>query len=126
MTANDVKQYARVMAETLAIMHWIGEMDGNDIEFVLAPPVWDSYYDEHSEGITSGSFLNGLKVDSDALGSHSVWALDFDLCRRITMDSKGVQQAAAAFWRNDPYYPRPLKYSEIEISLWFAFKEHYL
>ncbi|KAJ5785139.1 uncharacterized protein N7503_010351 [Penicillium pulvis] len=126
MTANDIMQYARVMAETLAMMHWIGEMDGNDIEFVLAPPVRDSCYEKHSEGITRASLSNGLKVDSDALGSHSMWALDFDLCRRITMDSKGVQQAAAAFWRNDPYYPRPSKNSENEIALWFAFKEHYL
>ncbi|KAJ5368351.1 Protein of unknown function DUF3669 zinc finger protein [Penicillium cataractarum] len=33
----DIKGYAAIMGETLAAMHWIGEVDGRDIEFVLAP-----------------------------------------------------------------------------------------
>lgn len=37
------------------------------------------------------------------------------------MDSE-VVQAAAAFWRNDPYYPRPEK----NISLWSVFRERYI
>lgn len=125
MTADEIKIYASVMTETLAMMHWIGEMDGNDIEFVLAPPKLDSN-DKNSKEITTGSFPPRLKVDSDALGNHSMWILDFDLCRRMMMDSNGVEQAAAAFWRNDPYYPRPLKDSDINSSLRFVFKEHYL
>lgn len=102
---SDIQQYARVMAETLAVMHWVAEIDGNDIEFVLAPPR-----------------ENGLKMKSAILGEHSMWVLDFDLCRRITMDSEGVIQAAAAFWRNDPYYPRPEK----DPLLWSVFRECYI
>lgn len=40
------------------------------------------------------------------------------------MDSKGVEQAAATFWRNDRYYPRPGL--ETDILLWIVFREHYL
>lgn len=69
VTTSEIDQYARAMAETLAMMHWISEIDGNDIEFVLAPP---------SE--------NGFKIKSTILGEHSIWVLDFDLCRRMTMD----------------------------------------
>lgn len=107
MTTHDVSQYARAMAETLAIMHWVGEIDGNDIEFVLAPLCTDP----------------PLKMESDALGDHSMWVLDFDLCRRMAMDSKGVEQAAAAFWGNDPYYPRPGLEGDI---LWSVFREYYI
>ena len=80
------------MAEALAIMHWICEIDGNDVEFVLAPP------DPQAKGTTS-----------NCLGEHSVWMLDFDLCRMMTMDEWGVKQAVVAFWRNDSFYPRHRK-----------------
>jgi hypothetical protein len=30
--------YAKNMASTSAIMHWHGQIDGNDIKFVLAAP----------------------------------------------------------------------------------------
>ncbi|KGO43443.1 Protein of unknown function DUF3669, zinc finger protein [Penicillium expansum] len=108
ITTNDIYQYARVMAETLAMMHWVGEVDGNDIEFVLAPPCKGSPF----------------KMESNILGDHSMWVLDFDLCRRMTMDPKGVEQAAAAFWSNDRYYPRPGL--ERDLSLWIVFREHYI
>lgn len=107
MTTRDISQYARAMTETLAIMHWVGEIDGNDIEFVLAPPC----------------MAPPLKIESDVLGDHSIWVLDFDLCRRMSMDSKGVEQAAAAFWGNDPYYPRPGLERD---TLWSVFREYYL
>lgn len=105
ITTSEISQYGRVMAETLAMMHWIGEIDGNDIEFVLAPPSED-----------------GPKIESAILGEHSMWVLDFDLCRRMTMDSEGMVQAAVAFWHNDPFYPRPEKGP----SLWSVFRERYL
>lgn len=105
VTTSEINQYARIMAETLAIMHWISEIDGNDIEFVLAP-----------------SSDDGFKMKSTIFGEYSMWVLDFDLCRRITMDSEGVVQAVTAFWRNDPYYPRPEK----DPILWSVFRERYI
>lgn len=38
---QDMRGYAEVMAETLAIMHWVVRVDANDVEFVLAPPDGD-------------------------------------------------------------------------------------
>ncbi|KAJ5924293.1 hypothetical protein N7466_008480 [Penicillium verhagenii] len=109
---SEIHKYAEIMAETLAVMHWIAEVDGNDIEFVLALP---------NNG-HSGSGVCGLETDSHPLGRHSMWVLDFDLCRATTVDLKGVEQSASAFWRNDHYYPRP----DLDRELWTAFREHYV
>lgn len=38
------------------------------------------------------------------------------------MDKAGVEQAVAAFWKNDPFYPRPEEGS----VLWKSFREMYL
>lgn len=107
VSTSEINQYAQIMAETLAIMHWTSEIDGRDIEFVLAPP---------SKNTPT------FEMNSPIFGEHSMWVLDFDCCRRMEMNSEGVTQAAAAFWRNDPYYPRPEKDS----SLWSVFRERYL
>jgi hypothetical protein len=102
--AQDMRGYAEVMAETLAIMHWVMQVDANDVEFVLAPP-------------------DGEKGKWDnVLGAHAMWMLDFDLCRDLSMDKAGVEQAVVAFWKNDPFYPRP----DEESFLWQAFRETYL
>ena len=106
ISSSDMQKYACIMAEALAVMHWIGEMDGNDVEFVLAPP------DSQAKGTTI----------PNSLGEHSIWMLDFDLCRMITMDEGGVKQAVVAFWRNDPFYPRP----KSSHALWKTFCDHYL
>jgi hypothetical protein len=82
--AQHMIQYAQAMAETLAIMHWLAKIDANDVEFVLAPP------DDEDEG----QWVN-------VLGEHTMWILDFDLCRSMAMDEHGIEQAARAFWRND-------------------------
>lgn len=115
------------MAETLAVIHWVGEIDGNDIEFVLAPPSEDTSDKFHTEG-ADGNLDSGIgiQVESEVLGKHSLWVLDFDLCREITMDSTGAKRAAVAFWRNDPFYPRPGKGLERDSDLWIAFRESYL
>ncbi|KAJ6019792.1 hypothetical protein N7499_003110 [Penicillium canescens] len=102
-----IKQYARTMAEALAIMHWIGSIDGKGVEFVLAPP-W-------GEAIKADTFSN-------VLGDHCMWMLDFGLCRDISMDEAGVQQAVKAFWHAEPFYPRPAT----EDPLWLEFREQYL
>lgn len=103
--AGDINRYAQIMAGTLAIFHWVGQIDGNDIEFVLAQ-----------------SQTNDSGAVSNVLGTHDVWVLDFDLCRNMEMDAQGVAQAAVAFWRNDPYYPRPGK----DTHLWETFRDRYI
>ncbi|OJJ42292.1 hypothetical protein ASPZODRAFT_147596 [Penicilliopsis zonata CBS 506.65] len=115
--STDIQEYALIMAQTLAIIHWVGEVDGNDIEFVLAPPAKDS---EEDEGRDTRS--NDDTIISNILGEHCMWILDFDVCRSMSMDEKGVHQAVTAFSRNDPFFPRPQK----EPSLWHTFREEYL
>ena len=61
------------MASALAMMHWLGQIDGNDIEFVLAAPNPDSW--DHT----------------------CMWIFDFDCCKRMSMDIHRVNQAVAAF-----------------------------
>lgn len=89
---GDMQQYARMMAEALAMLHWVGEVDGDDVEFVLAPP----------------SKPQSPNTVSNVLGEHTMWRLDYNLCRKISMDVAGMRQAVKAFWRNDPYYPRQI------------------
>ena len=89
----DQPLYARILAETLASLYWKANVDANDVEFVLAPPR------EESD--------QSRRIKSDFLGDHVVWLLDFDCCRDMPLDESGVEQAVAAFYRNDPYYPRP-------------------
>lgn len=116
----DGKLYARVMAETLAHLYWKANVDANDIEFVLAPPRKDyiDQLDAHPD--------HPSRINSDTLGEHVVWILDFDCCRRLTLDEKGVKQAVAAFYRNDPYYPRPGRDNDMDQALWKEFKERFL
>ncbi|KAL4881648.1 zinc finger protein-domain-containing protein [Aspergillus karnatakaensis] len=100
---EDIIGYARTMADALAVMHWVAEVDGNDVEFVLAAP-------NNKSGQTW----------SNVLGKHQMWLLDFDLVRTITLDEQGVEQAAKAFCKNDPFFPRPAS------LLWRAFSQQYL
>ncbi|KAI1173522.1 zinc finger protein-domain-containing protein [Nemania sp. FL0916] len=105
----DAFVYSHCMAQALAFMHWSAKIDANDVEFVLAPA-------NDPE----------LAVPSKALGDHCMWILDFDCCRSMTMDSQGLKQAARAFLRNDPFYPRPGKEKMEDIRLWDWFKSSYL
>ncbi|RDW70850.1 zinc finger protein [Aspergillus mulundensis] len=109
---DDIRDYARAMAEALAVMHWVGEVDGNDIEFVLATP---------NNGTGMRKDMEG-RIWHNALGEHQMWLLDFDLVRDMTMDEQGVRQAVTAFLKNDPFCPRPDQHSE----LWATFRQQYL
>jgi hypothetical protein len=110
---DSMARYVMIMAEALAMIHWLAELDGSDIEFVLAPP--------RRENALSGPLKQGVLVN--ALGKHVVWLLDFDCCNPIAMDKKGVNQAVLAFLQNDPYYPRPGLDGGI---LWNVFELKYL
>ncbi|OJJ76628.1 hypothetical protein ASPBRDRAFT_52199 [Aspergillus brasiliensis CBS 101740] len=107
IATEDMQSYARMMGEALATLHWLGEVDGNDIEFVLAPPL------VHEQPPNTKTITN-------VLSPHTMWMLDFDLCQLMPMSDEGVKQAVTAFWRNDPFYPRP------QSKLWTEFRQQYL
>ena len=106
----DVVAYAMTMADALALMYWGAGVDVDDVEFVLAPP----------RSMSSPTFL------SESLGEHVMWVLDFDRVKHMSMDEDGLEQACAAFFRNDPYYPRPDGTEAADDELWEAFKARFL
>ena len=116
----DGKLYARIMAETLAHLYWEANVDANDVEFVLAPP-----RKEHVNQLGNPSHHNSA-IEGGELGDHVVWILDFDCCRTMNLDAKGVDQAVAAFYRNDPYLPRPGRDNGADQVLWKEFKVRFL
>ncbi|KAF2464775.1 uncharacterized protein BDR25DRAFT_159906, partial [Lindgomyces ingoldianus] len=105
--------YARAMADALAEMHWRAKVDANDVEFVLAPP-------RRLPDQRAASF------ESDCLGQHYLWLLDFDCCLDMSMDEKGIDQAVQAFFRNDLYYPRPYGRTPQDRHLWEVFSARFL
>ncbi|KAI0485355.1 zinc finger protein-domain-containing protein [Xylariaceae sp. FL0804] len=107
----DVLEYAQRMAHALAFMHWSAQIDAKDIEFVLAPP---------------GDAAPSRKISSPVLGDHNIWILDFDCCRPISMDFDGLEQARHAFWKNDPFYPRPGREDERDSKLWSSFRAEFI
>lgn len=117
----DPSEYAIAMADALAFMHWVAEVDGNDVEFVLARPRNQPDISHHqipSEETCSKNI--------DILGPHTMWILDFDLCRDLALDESGIEQACKAFWGNDPWYPRPRRLATADQKLWDAFEERFL
>ena len=73
------------------------------MEFVLAPAPSAEVHTLQSEGHSAHSAI----IQSHSLGEHAVWLLGFDCCKNMPLDETGVEQAAAAFYRKDFYYPRP-------------------
>jgi hypothetical protein len=98
----DVRAYAETMAGALALMHWGAHVDANDVEFVLAPRISSS----------------SPRFQSHVLGEHTLWILDFDLVRSMSMDAAGVKQACMAFFKNERFYPREAR----DRALWQVFK----
>lgn len=74
-------------------------------------------------GLTARDINLYVRTIADALailGEHTVWMLNFDWREDISMDEQGIRMAFKAFWRNDPYIPRPGS------GLWRSFREQYL
>lgn len=109
----DTRAYAQTMADALALMHWGAGIDAGDVEFVLAPTRNDN---------------SGFKpvFESGFLGAHRMWILDFDCCRGIERDETGVEQACTAFFKNDPFCPRPGSDETADEELWGVFKTRFL
>ena len=149
-----VEQYASAMADTMAFLHWQSEIDAADVEFVLARPRRDQHQHQHqhqgqsaSGSSSSSSSSSPLSIGSKAFtpdgpfGSHAMWLIDFDCCEQMatptmTTIHDAVDEfltiAARAFWRNDPYYPRPPAnhtlgdLASADGKLWEDFKQRYL
>ncbi|KAK8078670.1 zinc finger domain-containing protein [Apiospora saccharicola] len=123
-----VRDYAADMAKALAFLHWGAGIDANDVEFVLAPPLLPSSYSSSNHGDQPTHHETGgvFTFSSPVLVTHCLWILDFDCCRAMGRDEVGIEQAARAFLRNDPFYPRPGRLDDEEKELWQHFRSTFL
>jgi hypothetical protein len=131
----DPRNFARVMADALAVMHWSANIDGNDVEFVLgSPPVNGIHYangvgERELQLITKDSPLHrNADVDSEAQ-TLSMWLLDFNQCSFFDPTNFGPKELKLltdAFWFNDPYFPRPVSDISADQALWREFADRYL
>jgi hypothetical protein len=131
----DPSNFARIMADALAIMHWSANIDGNDVEFVLgSPPVNGTLYangvgERELQIITKDSPLHqNADIDNSAQTLH-MWLLDFNQCSFFDPASFGENELKLltdAYWFNDPYFPRPVSDVPADRALWKDFADRYL
>jgi hypothetical protein len=111
---------AETMADALAVMHWKAQIDGRDVEFVLGGVLGDdkAFLQSSNEECHVNSISRLQQGQWSHTSSNSsvidfkgqrvcIWLLDFNQCRKMTMDERGVKHAVDAYLVNDPYYPRP-------------------
>ncbi|KAK3988197.1 hypothetical protein QBC44DRAFT_244222 [Cladorrhinum sp. PSN332] len=144
-----VEDYARAMAECLAVVHWYARMDGYDVEFVLGSEDAEvPYATRVAESLGLGvEQLEQLPKHSDiestlqrgvsfqrrettSTTTTRLWILDFNLCNRFPMNDdafilKHEEELVLAFFENDPYYPLPLTEMEVDQRLWSIFRQEY-
>ncbi|KAK2032698.1 hypothetical protein LX32DRAFT_167694 [Colletotrichum zoysiae] len=123
----DTAQFARLMANTLAIMHWGAMVDGNDVEFILGSSRAESrrVSPEEAETMTSRELCEATNFEFN----HRVmemWLIDFNQCTPIEDDKAGIDKLVKAFIFNDPYYPRPNQSGDRDRELWGVFRKAYL
>ncbi|KAJ4354830.1 hypothetical protein N0V85_009589, partial [Neurospora sp. IMI 360204] len=134
----DIEALASRMGIALAVMHWGARTDARDVEFMLGSSSTEKVPQELEDD------LDNIKPDAAepqyvACGPATyrgldgffyrqtdMWVLDFNQVRDITLDDAGVALAVEAVKLNDPYYPKPLKESEVERKAWKAFVVSYL
>jgi hypothetical protein len=123
----DIENFARSMADALALMHWVIKVDARDVEFVLGSTPIESHFRGPSYSTLSRLPKNTSTIQEGKdltfyKRKIQLWMLDFNQCKPITMDEAGVDQAVEAFCINDPYFPRP----HVDLELWKAFSGRYL
>lgn len=106
-----IKQYACTMAEALAILRWIGRIDGKGVEYVLAPP-WSE--------ITINDTI------SNRLGDHCMWLLDFDICEEQMKSSNLLSPRPQAPFRNMNYEDLVQKVLAFKPPRWYGSYTSYM
>jgi hypothetical protein len=137
----ETKDFAKTMARALATIHWEAGLDAEDVEFLLgsAPMITAPTTFSSAELERLGEPTTLAPRFSHGFYGRSVnmWLLDFNRCNKIhmkgvdgegstAMQKKGLELAISAFFKNDPYYPRPLSTNAHEQELWDAFRATYL
>ncbi|KAJ4120136.1 hypothetical protein NW768_010420 [Fusarium equiseti] len=123
----DTSHFARLMANTLAIIHWGAKVDGNDIEFVLgySPAQTRTPTPEEAELLTLWELADYCELEF-ARRTMEMWVIDFNQCSAVEDNETGVDKMVKAFIHNDPYYPRPGQPDKNDQQLWGIFRQSYL
>ncbi len=132
----DIFIMASDMADALATLHWKCSIDADDVEFVLGsapnfssdPAVLprDKLTTEYVERLPARSSTWDISAANFKRRRTHIWLLDFNRCNAFTKDASGVAQAVKAFFRNDPYFPRPLSSHSKDQKLWTSFQDRYI
>lgn len=123
--ALEKAQHARAMAICLSEMHWKVHVDAAGVEFVLGTaPERVAIKAVKIQNLPPRTSTEAL-LRSKRRSAH-LWLLDFNQCREITLDDRGVSQAINAYWQNDPYYPRPCPPAHLDRALWDLFSKVYI
>lgn len=120
----DAEEYGTAMAKAMAIMHWDIGIDAADIEFVLGiSPTEEGTiarpmnYDQLQGLTTKTDTYREVVIPNPNFKQRlvSLWLVDFDACKDISLDEAGVRQAVKAFVENEPYCPRQTVARNMEI-----------
>ncbi|GKU12388.1 unnamed protein product [Fusarium langsethiae] len=123
----DTGHFARLMANTLAIIHWGAKVDGNDIEFVLGSSPVQTKTPTSKELETLKLWKMAKACDLQfTRRTMEMWILDFNQCSPVGDDEAAIDKMVRAFIYNDPYYPRPSQSNENDRKLWSVFRQTYL
>lgn len=123
------------MAHALAVLHWHTKIDGNDIEFVIGSSPSDEQVIRSDIGLEKVMRLtpqtSTYEEATNSTGDFtkrviSLWMIDFDDCRDITMDNDGVDKAVKAFLETNHYCPRPNTGHGYIEELWRSFSQQYI
>jgi hypothetical protein len=101
------------------------QVDAEDVEFVLGSAPTDLKLTSQEIMLLPPNTATETALNFKKRAVH-MWLLDFNNCSEITMDESGMRKAEAAFWRNDPYYPRPVPPNHQDGFLWKVFESSYL
>ncbi|CAG8306680.1 unnamed protein product [Penicillium nalgiovense] len=136
-----IQHYAKAIGQAMAIMHWSANVDCYDVEFVLGSEGETSYTQEicrlsglsveHLASMPPHTDLDKMMRTNFRRRTARVWVLDFNLCSKweeqmgLERPDDLIAHLVAAFFENDPYYPRPSQDLEPDKSLWFTFSSSY-
>ncbi|KAF1959213.1 hypothetical protein CC80DRAFT_523935 [Byssothecium circinans] len=132
----DVLGFAKSIADAMAILHWAVHIDGNDVEFVLgsAPNRIPDPAQIISKPLTAAQ-VNKMAPNTSTWSAHladfkrritHMWMLDFNRCKDFCPNEEGLEQLVHSFFRNDPYFPRPLAELSKDRELWAVWSDRYL
>jgi hypothetical protein len=126
--ADEMRVHARGMGIALACMHWVARTDARGVEFVLGAPPAEAKIDAaQCAELPVRACTREYASRTQTHRAVRLWLLDFDKCGPLEMSVAGVTKAADAFWRNDPFYPRPVAgEGEQDYAYWKAFRDAYL